>query len=195
MRQPPGRLPVPFGRFDEDCLVTSACSLALWVAVPDELPTGAMMLAAAAFNFARLFRWAGERTISDRLILVLHVGYFFVPAGFLLNGVTTLGLVSATAGIHAWTAGAIGMMTLAVMSRASLGHAGRELIASPALQAVYAAATIAAVARVCAAVHPQWDDGLPPVATLAWAGAFLGFATLYAPLFFLPKRKMVQAAP
>jgi uncharacterized protein involved in response to NO len=194
MRQPPGRLPVPFGRFDENCLVTSACSLALWVAVPDELPTGAMMLAAAAFNFARLCRWAGDRTISDRLVLVLHVGYFFVPAGFLLNGVTTLGLVSATAGIHAWTAGAIGLMTLAVMSRATLGHAGRELIASSALQAVYAAATIAAVARVCAALHPQWDDALLPVAALAWAGAFLGFATLYAPLFFLPKRKTIHAA-
>jgi uncharacterized protein involved in response to NO len=101
--------------------------------------------------------------------------------------------VAPSAGIHAWTVGAVGIMTLAVMSRASLGHAGRELIASPALQAAYAAATIAALARICAALHPQWSDALLPAAALAWAVAFLGFGTLYAPLFLLPKRRAIHA--
>jgi uncharacterized protein involved in response to NO len=193
MRRPPGRLPAPFGRFDEGCLFISASSLALWVAVPDQLPTGAMMLAAAVFNFARLCRWAGDRTISDRLVLVLHVGYFFVPIGFLLNGLAAFGSISPSAGTHAWTVGAIGIMTLAVMSRASLGHTGRELIASPALQAAYAAATIAALTRICAALEPQWNNALLSIAALAWAGTFLGFAALYAPLLLLPKRSAGHA--
>jgi uncharacterized protein involved in response to NO len=193
LRQPPGRLPAPSGHFDESCVFMSACSLALWVAVPEELPTGAMLIVAAVFNFARLCRWAGDRTVSDRLVLVLHVGYFFVPIGFLLNGLAAFDVVAPSAGIHAWTVGAVGIMTLAVMSRASLGHTGRELVASPALQAAYAAATIAALARVCAALHPQWGEALLPVAALAWAGAFLGFATLYAPLLLLPKRPTIHA--
>ena len=187
-RRPPGRLPAPFGRFDENCIVVSACSLALWVAVPDELPTAAMMIAAAAFNTARLCRWAGDRTITDRLVLVLHAGYLFVPVGFLLNGLAAFDVVAPSAGIHAWTVGAVGMMTLAVMSRASLGHTGRELVASPGLQAVYGSAAVAAVARVCAAVHPPWGDVLLPLSACAWVAAFLGFAILYAPLFCRPKR-------
>jgi uncharacterized protein involved in response to NO len=192
-RREPGRLPVPFARFDEDCIVLSGCSLALWVAIPDELTTGAMMIAAAVFNAARLCRWAGDRTISDRLVLVLHVGYAFVPIGFLLTGLAAFGFVVPSAGIHAWTVGAIGIMTLAVMSRASLGHTGRELVASPALQATYLLVAIAAVARICAALHPQWGNALLPVSALTWAAAFLGFAALYAPLLCLPKRPATHA--
>lgn len=187
-RRGPGRLPSPFGRFDESCIVVSAGGLALWVAVPDELPTGAMMIAATAFNVVRLGRWAGDRTIADRLVLVLHVGYLFVPVGFLLGGLAAFDVVAASAGVHAWTVGAVGLMTLAVMSRASLGHTGRELVASPGLQAVYAAAAIAAITRVCAAVHPPWGDVLLPLSAGAWIGAFLGFAALYAPLFCQPKQ-------
>jgi uncharacterized protein involved in response to NO len=192
-RRGPGRLPAPSDRHDENCILLSACSLALWVAVPDELPTGIMLIAAAAFNVARLCRWAGDRTIADRLVLVLHVGYLFVPVGFLLGGLAAFGIVAPSAGIHAWTVGAIGIMTLAVMSRASLGHTGRALVASPGLQAVYALATLAAVSRVCAAAHPAWGDVLLPLSALAWTGAFLGYAALYAPLLCLPKRTSVTA--
>jgi uncharacterized protein involved in response to NO len=192
-RQSSGRLPAPFGRFDQGCLVVSVGSLVLWIAVPDELLTGAVMVAAAAINFVRLCRWAGDRTVSDRLVLVLHVGYLFVPAGFLLNGLAAFGVLGSSTGIHAWTVGAMGIMTLAVMSRASLGHTGRALIASPMLQAVYAAATIAALTRICAALHPQWSETLLPVAACGWAVAFLGFAALYAPLLLLPTRRKIQA--
>ena len=58
---------------------------------------------------ARLMRWAGDRALAEPLVLVLHVGYAFVPAGFLLLGLSVWStLVPATAGIHAWTAGATG---------------------------------------------------------------------------------------
>jgi uncharacterized protein involved in response to NO len=192
-RRGPGRLPSPFDRHDENCILMSACSLALWIVVPDELPTGVMLIAASAFNVARLCRWAGDRTVADRLVLVLHVGYLFVPIGFLLAGLAAFGVVTPSAGIHAWTVGAIGIMTLAVMSRASLGHTGRELVASPGVQAVYALAMLAAVSRLCAAVHPVWGDALLPLSALAWTGAFLGFAALYAPLLCLPKRSSAAA--
>ena len=190
-RRGPGRLPAPFDRFDEACIVVSACGLALWVAMPDELPTGAVMFAAAAFNTARLCRWAGERTFADRLVLVLHVGYAFVPVGFLLGGLAAFDVVGPSAGIHAWTVGAVGITTLAVMSRASLGHTGRELTASSGLQAVYGSAMLAAVTRICAVLHPAWADVLLPLSACAWVGAFLGFAALYAPLLCRPKRTSI----
>jgi uncharacterized protein involved in response to NO len=185
MRQEPGRLPAPFGRFDIACLALSGASLALWIVVPEGEPTGIALSVAAAFNLVRLGRWAGDRTFSDRLVLVLHVAYAFLPLGFLLGGLSAFGIAAPSAGIHAWTAGAIGLMTLAVMSRASLGHAGRALVASPALQAVYAAAFAAALARICAVLHPAWSEALLPVAAFAWSAAFLGFASLYAPILCL----------
>jgi uncharacterized protein involved in response to NO len=151
------------------------------------------MILAAVLNLVRLGRWAGDRTFADRLVLVMHLGFAFVPLGFLLGGLSAFDIAAPSAGIHAWTAGAVGIMTLAVASRVSLGHTGRALIASPVLQAVYAAVAIAALARICAVLHPPWSDTLPPVAAVAWAAAFLGFAALYAPLYCQPKRTSANA--
>jgi uncharacterized protein involved in response to NO len=91
-------------------------------------------------------------------------------------------VVAPSAGIHAWTGGAIGSMTIAVMTRASLGHTGQELSASIATQLVYASIVIAALARVCAALEPAHSFLLLMIAGLAWSGAFLGFALVYGPL-------------
>ena len=194
MRRGPGRLPTPFGRFDLACLVLSGASLVLWICEPDGVPVGAALITAAALNVVRLARWAGDRTFADRLVLILHVGYAFVPLGFLLGGLAAFDIAAPSAGIHAWTAGAIGTMTLAVMSRASLGHTGRPLVASSALQAVYAAVLIAALVRVCAALHPLWNGPLLSVAAFAWVVAFFGFAALYAPLLVLRRLSTLPEA-
>jgi uncharacterized protein involved in response to NO len=192
-RRPPGRLPAPFGRFDELCMVLSAAGLVFWLVQPEGVPAGSFLLLAGFLNALRLARWAGDRTFADRLVLILHVGFAFVPIGFLLAAVSAFGMIGPSAGIHAWTVGAVGIMTLAVMSRASLGHTGRPLSASPALQMIYAIVAIAALARICAVLHPEWSVTLLHVAAFSWAAAFLGFAALYAPLLCLPKRMASHA--
>jgi uncharacterized protein involved in response to NO len=73
-------------------------------------------------------------------------------------------------------------MTLAVMTRASLGHTGRELTARRGTQVIYAAVVLAALARVAAVMIPAWSLPLIHVAALAWVIAFGGFAILYAPV-------------
>ncbi len=149
-RENPGRMPAPAGCFDILATGLGVVALAAWTVAPDGALTGALLLAAGALQIARLARWAGDRTLRDRLVLILHVAYAFVPLGFALAGLAALGLVAPGAGIHAWTGGALGVMTLAVMSRASLGHTGRPLAASTGIQAVYALAVAAVLARVCA---------------------------------------------
>jgi uncharacterized protein involved in response to NO len=179
-RQEPGRLPQPFGRFDVLTVAVSAAALILWIAVPFEPVTGAALLGAGLLQLVRLLRWAGERTVGDRLVLVLHVGYAFLPLGFVLVGCAALGMLPLSAGVHAWTAGAVGTMTLAVMTRASLGHTGRTLTASVGTQAIYAAVVAGALVRVYSSIHPEWFVPLLLVSGTAWAAAFLGFAALYA---------------
>jgi uncharacterized protein involved in response to NO len=181
-RREPGRLPVPFNRFDAVAIVAGVLSMAAWVVMPSDRWVAGALGIAGLLHLARLVRWAGYRTMPDRLVLILHVAYAFVPAGFLLTALSAADLVAPSAGIHAWTGGAIGSMTIAVMTRASLGHTGQALSASIATQFVYAAIVIAALARVCAALEPSHSVPLLAIGGIAWAAAFLGFAFAYAPL-------------
>lgn len=182
VRENPGRLPSPFGELDKWSLVLSGAALLIWVARPEGPVTAAALLAAGLGQAARLARWAGDRAWRDRLVFILHVAYAFIPLGFVLAGLSALGLVPVTAGVHAWTGGAVGAMTLAVMSRASLGHTGRPLTASGALQALYGLVVLSALTRIVVALAPEWSQLLLPAAGLGWAAAFLGFALAYWPV-------------
>ena len=140
------------------------------------------LLLAGLLQLVRLVRWAGERTVRERLLLILHVGYAFLPLGFLLNAAAAFDFVPASAGIHAWMAGGAGIMTLGVMTRATLGHTGQMLTASPATQAIYVAIIVAAVSRICAVLDPAQSEVLLYIAGFAWALAFFGFALAFGRL-------------
>jgi uncharacterized protein involved in response to NO len=182
VRENPGRLPVPFGKFDMIVVATSALALLCWAVNANSRLAGAALAVTGLLHLVRLTRWAGERTWRERLLLILHVGYAFVPLGFLLNAAAAFGLVPAGAGIHAWMAGAAGIMTLAVMSRATLGHTGQRLTASATTQLIYAAIIVGALARICAAIDPAHYGSLLHVAAFGWAAAFLGFSISFCRL-------------
>jgi len=185
-RNNPGRLPIPFSRFDIATIAVSAAAMVAWIANPASSIAGILLLAAGGLQSARLLRWAGDRTLADRLVLILHIGYAFVPIGFILNGMAAfVASVPASAGIHAWTAGAIGLMTLAVMTRASLGHTGRPLQAGIATQAIYFAIVLSAVTRIIAAF--AGSAALLELAGLSWIAGFALFVAVYGPLLALRK--------
>jgi len=190
VRENPGRPPVPFGKFDGAVILFGAVTLALWIIQPAGQIIGIALLAAGILHLVRLARWAGDRTFRNRLVLILHIGYVFVPIGFLLSSASALGLVIADAGTHAWTVGAAGVMTLAVMTRATLGHTGQALVASLATQAIYFFIVIAALARIAAALDQGSSLGLLGLAAVAWCVAFFGFAVAFGPLLLGWQRRM-----
>jgi uncharacterized protein involved in response to NO len=187
-RQAPGRLPAPFDRFDAVALGIAATALALWVAAPGAPETAAACLIAGVAHIARLARWAGWRTGREPLVTILHAGYAFGPIGFLAVGVAVLlpGLLGTSSALHAWTAGLVGVMTLAVMTRASLGHSGRAMTAGPGTTAIYACAVLAAVARVADGLAGA-PAGLLHLSAVLWIIAFGGFAVLYWPVLTRPR--------
>lgn len=187
-RENPGRLPVPFGRFDMAVVAASALALPVWVSLQDGHYVGAVLALAGLLHLARLVRWAGDRTLRERLVLILHLGYGFVPLGFILLAASAFALLPASAGIHAWTVGAAGTMTLAVMTRATLGHTGQQLSARLPTQLIYVAVIVAALARVYAAIATSGSDILLHVAAFAWAAAFLGFAVYFGRLLIAGPR-------
>ena len=103
------------------------------------MATGTLLLLAGIASFARLARWRGHDTLAESLVWSLHLGFAWVPAGLCLIGLGVLlpSAVPTTAGLHALSAGAIGSMTLAVMTRATLGHTGRGLAADRWTTAIY----------------------------------------------------------
>jgi hypothetical protein len=139
VRENPGRLPIPFGKFDGVAISISTAELCLWVAAPSGMTTAAALFTAGILQLVRIARWAGERTVREPLVLILHVAYAFVPAGFILTSLAALSDAQPSAGFHGWMAGGVGIMTLAVMTRATLGHTGRQLAATPGTQVIFVA--------------------------------------------------------
>jgi len=182
------RLPSQPQHFDILAIAGTAVALAFWLAFPDHDFTGAMLMAAALLQLMRLSRWGGLRTASDPLVLVLHVGYAWIPAGLFLLGMSASGFdVSRSAAIHALTAGAMATMILAVMTRATLGHTGRELKANVATVALYALVTLGAMLRVAASLGAGSSRIVMDFAGAAWAGALLLFLLSYGPILWRPR--------
>jgi uncharacterized protein involved in response to NO len=174
--------PAP-GMLDRAALGVLHAALLGWVFFPAARLTGLALLAGAALNLWRVLRWRGAATRAEPLLLVLHVGY-----AWLVVGVAALGLTSwdtafpLSAAIHALTAGAIGTMILAVMTRVSRGHTGRELSADAATTVIYALVIMAAAARIAAAFAGPASGDLLLGSAVLWIGAFGLFALRYAPM-------------
>jgi uncharacterized protein involved in response to NO len=177
------RMPAEHGRIDTTSIVILIVALGAWVAAPQHPASGVAMILAAALALIRLARWEGHQTLRVPLLWSLHLGYAWVPVGlFLLGAGLFMPGVPASAGVHALTAGAIGSMTLAVMTRATLGHSGRALTADPWTFAIYVFVTAAAAARVTAPIVAEAYFPLLWVSAAAWMAAFGIFVVRYGRL-------------
>jgi uncharacterized protein involved in response to NO len=174
------RLPARFGALDRVALVLLAAALAAWVIAPESHISGAALIVASLATLIRLLRWCGDLTSIEPLVWSLHLGFAWVPVGLLLIGLSTfLPAVPPVAGMHALSAGAIGGMTLAVMTRATLGHAGRPLSADRWTTAIYLLVAAAAALRVAAPFSAEAYLSLLWLSGLAWSAAFGLFAMHY----------------
>lgn len=182
-------LPQPARRaLDRAALGLLHAGLFGWVFLPGFRPIGGLLLLAAVLNLWRLLRWRGAAAAAEPLLLVLHVGYGWLVLGAALLGLAMLDpALPLGAAIHALTAGAIGTMTLAVMTRATRGHTGRRLAADRITMLIYGLVTLAAAARVAAAMIPAWIMPLLLVAAVLWIGAFGIFVLAYGPMLLLPR--------
>ena len=178
--RPGGALPASKGRLDAAALAITVAALGAWVAAPESSTARALCFAASVALAVRLVRWRGWATLREPLLFILHVGYAWLPAGLLLVAAQAfLPRLPASAALHALTVGAIGTMTLAVMTRASRGHSGRPLTADWPTGFIYVLVTAAAVLRVSAPLAGADYLAHARAAGAAWSAAFLLFALSY----------------
>lgn len=185
VRNNPSRMPVPPEQvFDKVALVVLLAAAAVWVLRPASGGTAAMLGVAGLLHIWRLGRWAGDRTLREPLLWVLHIGYAFVPLGAfaLAAAIRFPEMIAPGAGLHLWTAGAMGVMTLAVMTRATRGHTGHPLHADARTTALYLALLGAVAARIAGGVWPAAGLWLYAVSGAAWIAAFGGFCLVYGPM-------------
>lgn len=185
-----GPLPAAAGRFDEVVLAVSFAALAAWGLFGEIFAGSVLLVAAGLLNFARLARWQAWRTQAEPLVTILHAGYAWAAIAVLLIGLGGLwpDYVPRIAGLHAAGAGAIGVMTLAVMTRSSLGHTGRPLTAGIGTRSIYGLVNLAAIARVAAPFLDQpFQMYANFIASGLWSGAFLGFVLVYGPRLVSPR--------
>lgn len=172
-----------FGVPDGLTLAFSALALCLFAVGIEGGLTGAAFVLASVTSLVRLKRWQGLATAKEPLVLIMHLAYLWLPVGYALLALSQVtSIVSVNSGLHALTSGAVGTVTLAIMTRASLGHSGKPLQADRATLAVYLLVTLAAGLRVASDVFP--DPVLAKsLAGVAWSAAFLTFAAVYGSLF------------
>ncbi len=182
------RFPAPYGRFDTAVIAVGALALFCWSLKPEQPATLVLAAVAGIAHAARLRRWRGLAVWPEKLLFILHVAYAFLPLGFVAIALgDRIGL--GDAGImHVMTVGAMAAMMLAVMTRATRGHTGRQLTSSPLTNLSYAAILLAALLRPAADLLPAQAMTLYGLAGLAWLVAFGLFVVEYGPMLARVRR-------
>ena len=179
--------PASFSRYDGLSIALVGFAVLSWIAQPSSMVTGWLFALAGLANLGRLSRWYGWATWREPLVLILHFGYGWFALSLLILGGSILGIgLPKEDAIHAFTSGAVGAMTLAVMTRASLGHTGRPRHAGPLTVLIYMLVNLGAVLRVFGPMTDLPANVVLAVAAGSWSGAYLLFALVYGPFVLRP---------
>jgi uncharacterized protein involved in response to NO len=165
-------------------------ALVLFILLKPFTPAGAALcaLVAGLAHGLRLYGWYDRGIWSRPLLWVLHLGYAWLAAGLLLEALAWLDWLPSSLGLHALTIGTIGMITLGMMARVSLGHTGRTLETGAAILWAFRLLALAVVVRVLfplvvMAWYPYWVM----LAGMLWVLAFLLFILVYRPILVRPR--------
>lgn len=149
--------------------------------------TGGLLAAVATLaviiNTLRIKNWLVKEISLIPLLWVLFSGYTWIIVGFALTVFSAYSLIPATLPLHAFTMGGIGVVTIAMMARVSLGHTGRNLKASKIMVFAFFAINLAVFIRVFLPIFiPSGYAAFIWLAGLLWLAAFLLFSIVYLPI-------------
>jgi len=136
--------------------------------------TGVLAVLGGGTQILRIAFWGAHLVLRQPILWVMHLSMVMLGIGLLLWGLSLLGFGSEVAALHVLGIGAVGGMTLAVMSRAILGHSGRDLVAPGAVALAYALIALAAALRWAASTLS--DDLYIPAVLITGGLWIVGFA-------------------
>jgi uncharacterized protein involved in response to NO len=165
--------------------------IALLVADVVQLPgygVAAITAAATACHAARLALWKPWRTLRTPLVWILHAGYGWIVLHLALRTLSELSWVADSLATHALTVGAIGSLTIGMMTRTARGHTARPLVAGTSEVVCFGLVQAAAVLRVFGPMFaPSHYLAAVVLSGVCWAGAFGVYAVAYWPVLARPR--------
>jgi uncharacterized protein involved in response to NO len=143
---------------------------------------------AGILTLARTAFWGARHTLAHPLLWVLHLGHAFIPLGLLLRAAAALTpAIPSSSSLHALTAGAIGAVTLGMMTRVGLGHTGRMLAVPRVVSGAFALLLVGAALRVVAPFFLAPYITLVTIAGVLWTAAFAIYLASYAGALASPR--------
>ena len=153
-----------------------------------QIVVGVMALLGALAQGLRLAFWKPWRTLATPLVWILHAAYLWIVMHLAMRGLNALELLTGSYATHALTVGAIGGLTLGMMTRTARGHTGRPLIADGAEIAIFLLIQFAAIVRVFGGmVCSDLTVASVQLSALLWAAAFGLYAFRYWPVLTRPR--------
>lgn len=181
----------PGGQWRDRLAVASLVAFGVFILCPASPPwlLAAFASVGAASHALRMWGWGGRRTLGRPILWVLHLAYFFLPAGLALYAARYMGAaIPPWVPLHVLAVGAVGLMTLGMMTRVSLGHTGRMIVADKVTAVSYGLLVAAVVARTIGGwlTGGAWQ-GAMLVAAALWMLAFLAFFLRYTRILLAPR--------
>lgn len=178
----------PQEKMDIAALVSLAAVALCLIFAKDTLFLAICAGLSALIHGLRMRHYHTTKTLSDPMLWILHMGYLWLVIGLLMLSLTGFGILAIPAVIHALTAGCIGSMTLGMICRVTLGHTGRNLIASKMTTVSFIMIQIAALMRVFGPLFmpdkmAEWITG----AAFLWAACFAIYLLIYTPMLIAPR--------
>jgi uncharacterized protein involved in response to NO len=170
--------------------VLAILSLALVILTLVFVKQEGAILAGTAFlstliHALRLRRYHTLRILDNPMVLILHVGYSWVILGLFLIGISALGFLPFSVALHAFTVGAIGSMTLGMMCRVTLGHTGRNRVATNLTKLSFLLLQGAVFIRVFGLmIAPDYSIELIIGSAILWVFCFALYILIYAPMLW-----------
>jgi uncharacterized protein involved in response to NO len=178
-----GVLIIPNPVFDIAAIASAALVFVLQLLHISGIALAVIAIFAVAANLARMLNWYDRRILYVPLLWILYAGYVWIILGFGLTALSAFGWVSLTLALHAFTVGGIGVLTLGMMARVSLGHTGRALKVSNAIALAFVLINVAVLFRVLVPIaFSQWYNNVVYISTLSWLAAFSLFIFIYLPI-------------
>ncbi len=132
----------------------------------------------------RLAGWYTNKVWSKSLVWILVAAYVFIILGFALKALSITSDVSPFLSVYAFTAGGIGLLTIGMMSRVSLGHTGRNVFEPPSI--IFWSFAILLAGVIVRVIFPLFTMDLylywVGISQLLWMIAFAIFVYVYAPM-------------
>lgn len=154
----------------------------------DKIITAYVALFSAIIHFVRLAGWYSNKIWNVPLVWILQVAYAWFVVGFIIKGLAIFSIEKSLFSYHAFTVGGIGVMTLGMMARVSLGHTGRKMILNNAMILSFVLINISAVVRVILPIFiPLHYLQLIEYAGWLWVLAFAIYLVVYFPMWICPR--------